>query len=114
MSSVVLAFIRDLFWVARVREQASRMSLQVFFVSSVEEIRSEFASPRLVLVDLGDAALKPVDAVRSLKARFPSAKVVCFYPHVREDLLRDAKGAGCDVAVANSVFSQKMNEFLSG
>lgn len=70
--------------------------------------------PDLVIADLADSTLNPIKEIRNLKIHYQKIKVIGFYPHVRDDLIKEAKNAGCDLVIPKSLFAQKISEVLSG
>jgi len=54
----------------------------------------------VVIVDLARAA----EQVVSLRASHPSARIVCYGPHVDDDAIAAARAAGADVVLPRSRF----------
>lgn len=93
----VVALVADLMFAARVRGAAPEAAL----VRRGEDLGAAVGgSTRLVLVDLqAPGALGAIGAVRAAR---PDVRVVAFGPHVLEDELTAAAGAGAEVRTRNA------------
>jgi len=74
------------------------------------------ARPGMVVVDLQDPVLHPMQAVQALKAAgLPDCpKVIGFLPHVRMDLREAANRAGVDQVLTRSAFTKLLPRLLAG
>src|SRR5438045_1168347 len=80
---------------------------------SVAEKAKE-ARPDLLLIDLGNAALKGPDAIRALKAD-PDTKgvhVIAYVGHTEEGLLEAARAAGADQVLSKGELARRLPELL--
>lgn len=67
----------------------------------------------VVLVDLHHPA-DPIAAIRALKERAPSPRVIAFGSHVDSERLKAARDAGADRVLARSAFTDRLAEILRG
>lgn len=114
----VYALISELFFSARVGETAKQAGVDVKFFGSEEALHEalEREKPSLVLVDLSQQSLDPVEVVRHLK-RAPSTAeipVLGYLSHVDFPLQQQARAAGIDQVVARSEFTSRLSEILQG
>ena len=111
----ILAAVRDLFFVGKITAAAKRVGVPVEFVQGeTEVIQKTDSSPAMLILDLNDPRLNPIQLIARLKAdpQRKQVRVVGFLSHVLEDLKREAHQAGCDVVLPRSVFSQNLDELL--
>ncbi|MGH9786472.1 MAG: response regulator, partial [Terriglobia bacterium] len=92
-----------------------RTGVPVEFVRGESEVLQKTAdSPVVLLLDLNDARLHPIDLIAKLK-RDPlrkAVRVIGYLSHVQEELKREADQAGCDLVLPKSVFSQQLDDLL--
>jgi CheY-like chemotaxis protein len=82
-------------------------SLQAIEVCKTEAIE-------LLVVDLSRPALDIVTLIHQLRSGHGVAtRVVAFGPHVHENRLAAARGAGCDVVVSRGQFFAQLESILS-
>jgi len=112
----VFALVPDLFFMTRIGETAAQLGIVV------EELRPDRAitacrnqPPDLLLVDL-ESKGDPFELVRVLKANDETRgiRIVCFYPHVRQELGEAGRRAGADLVLPRSAFSVRLPELLGG
>jgi DNA-binding NarL/FixJ family response regulator len=106
----VVAAIPDLFFRAKVLETAKRLSVDVSVARDADELLRQVREekPRLVLIDLGDARVRGIETLPAL-AGIP---VVGFCNHEREDLMEQARAAGCGEVLTKGRFSAGLPELL--
>lgn len=114
----VIALVSDLMFESRIREAARAGSLSVIAVRRPEQLtegcRAE--APALVLVDLDDDRLRPIEAVRMLRedAALRSLEVVGFVSHVDGARAAAAQQAGCSRVLARGAFVAELPRLLAG
>ena len=64
----------------------------------------------LLLVDLETQGA--VEAIERCRTMLPTPRIVAFGPHVREDLLAEARDAGADDVLARSAFVTRLPQLL--
>ncbi len=106
MDPQLLLVSSDLILLSQIEAPARAAGFAVAVVSSVEAISSALASarPELVVLDLADSAVSFDATLRMVRETAPEARVLAFYPHVRDELRRNAEAAGCDVVIPRSRF----------
>ncbi|MCZ2156361.1 MAG: hypothetical protein LC114_21070, partial [Bryobacterales bacterium] len=114
---VVLGVLSDLFFGVKVAEAAKKAGGRMRMVRSEEELLALAANaPALIVFDLQLAQPKPTELLRALKADAALAGIptVGYFSHVQEELRREALAAGCDQVMPRSVFTQRVDELVSG
>lgn len=114
----IYALITDLFFTARIRETARHAGADVRFFTTAESLHQAITqeSPGLVLVDLSQQSLDPVEVVRGLKSAPATSDipVLGYLSHVDFALQQEARGAGIDKVVPRSEFTARLSEILTG
>jgi CheY-like chemotaxis protein len=85
------------------------------FVNSRDRALAEAKQkPAVMILDLNNAAVEPLDIIVSLKENPDTSKInlVGFVSHVQVDLKKAAQEKGCDVVIARSAFSQNLPTML--
>ena len=83
------------------------MNVPVAVVRTVADL--EPGTP-LLLVDLDAAGA--IDAIERCRTMVPTPRIVAFGPHVREDLLAEAREAGADEVLPRSAFVTRLPQLL--
>ncbi|HTV56350.1 MAG TPA: hypothetical protein VMI06_15715, partial [Terriglobia bacterium] len=115
-SGKVMAVVEDLFFLAKIREVANhiQVDLEAARPEKVAEKLAESAY-RLVVLDLNHRSGRAIEALEAVKKN-PSTQripVLGFLSHVQADLAAKARVSGCDVVMARSAFSQRLPETLA-
>jgi len=113
----VVAGVPDLFFAAKIGETAKQLGVAVGFVQNGEALMARAsAPPKLILLDLGAAALEPVELIRKVRAEpaFGASKVIGFANHERIELMEAAREAGCDAVMTRGAFSSGLAGLLQG
>jgi CheY-like chemotaxis protein len=107
--------VDDLFFLAKIRETAKAIGVTVVTGDSRRGAAAiAEAQPQVIFLDLNSRSLPAVDWIRALKAD-PATRlirIVGFVSHVQEQLISDAKAAGCDAVMARSAFTQQLPNLL--
>jgi CheY-like chemotaxis protein len=117
MPGNVVALVDDLFFLAKIRETAKVVGISVLNcdvrrgVTAVAE-----AQPQIILLDLNSRAFPAVSWIRDLKSdpATQAIPIVGFVSHVQEQLIAEARAAGCDSVMARSAFTKNLPEILKG
>jgi DNA-binding NarL/FixJ family response regulator len=98
----------------RIRAAADDAGLGCRIIATGAQLEQSLSDepPALVLVDLTADGVDATAALQSIRAAFPSARVVGFLPHVERELAEQAGAAGADEVVPRSVFVQRLPEWL--
>jgi CheY-like chemotaxis protein len=112
----VVAVLSDLMFTVKIQDAAKRAGTDVVFVTSQQNaITQARENPVLIVLDLNDAAIDPLDLIRKLKQEETTAKIqlLGFVSHVQTDLIQAARDNGCDRVMARSAFSQNLPAILA-
>jgi len=107
--------VDDLFFLAKIQETAKAVGVTV---AKVDARRGPAAiaeiGPKAIFLDLSFSKLPVIDWIRALKAGpvTQSIRIVGFARHTQEQLIADAKAAGCDSVMARSAFTQQLPHLL--
>jgi CheY-like chemotaxis protein len=117
MTRNILAAVDDMFFAAKIRATAEALGVSIKFHRRLEGLVTAAAqqSPDLILVDLHNEKVNPIELARELKAN-ENAKAIPllgFFSHVKADLQRAALEAGYDQVVPRSVFSRDLAKILA-
>jgi CheY-like chemotaxis protein len=106
----VVAAIPDLMFRSKVLEAAKALSVSVETARDADEILQKIRAeqPRLVLLDLGAEALRPLEILRSLGG----LPVVGFLNHERVELREKAVAAGCGEVLTKGQFAAGLPDIL--
>src|SRR5579863_9545756 len=111
----VVAVLSDLMFTVKIQDAAKRAGLQPVFVKSKQEALEQAKQhPAVMILDLNNPALDPVDLIGDLKADEAAREIrlLGFVSHVQADLKRAAQQKGCDMVIARSAFSQNLPAIL--
>ena len=113
----IVAFIDDLFFMAKVQETARKLNVKVHFVKSDKEVLELVAAgeekPSLIIIDLNHHTAKPLTVIPKLKAKFKKeTNIIGFLSHLQGELKVKAQEAGCDMVLPRSAFSQNLPQLL--
>ena len=107
----VVAVMRDLMFMVQVQQAAKKAGLETVAVKTrADALAKAVEEPLLMVIDLNDATLEPVELIRNLKAE-PGTRVIYllgFVSHVNTDLRSEAVASGCDMVVPRSAFAQRL------
>ncbi len=105
---VILYLASDLMWTTRIRRAAEDLGLPAVDFSA---FRSGDERADRLIVDL--LAPEAVACVERARRENPDLVIICFAPHVREDLFEAARRAGADEVLPRGVFDRRIAEFLT-
>jgi PleD family two-component response regulator len=113
----IVAFIDDLFFMAKVQETARKLNVKVHFVKTDKEVMelaaAEDEKPSLIIIDLNHHTVKPLTVIPKLKAKFKKeTNIIGFLSHLQGELKVKAQEAGCDMVLPRSAFSQNLPQLL--
>ena len=116
MNKTIIAVVDDMFFAAKIRATAEALGVTILFPRSKETLFEKLAetTPHLVLVDLHNQKLDPLDLARELKASASARHIplLGFFSHVETELQRNAVAAGFDRVIPRSVFSKDLADIL--
>ena len=118
MTQTILAAVDDMFFASKIRATAEALSVEIGFPRTTEALlaKANEAKPSLILVDLHNQRLDPIDLARQLKSSHELSEVtrLGFFSHVDTNLKRTAEEAGYDRVIPRSVFARDLAEILAG
>jgi hypothetical protein len=107
----VVAVVKDLFFVARIRETARLSGVPLIFARTPDELRSALAEPaRLVLLDL-TAGFDYPPLFTSVETASPRPPVLAFTTHALASVTRPLHER-CDRVVTKETLTQELPTFL--
>jgi CheY-like chemotaxis protein len=102
---------------SKIRATAEAVGVNVRFARTLEALTSsaEEAPPDLIIVDLHNETVSPIEVATHLKAneKLKAIRLVGFFSHVETELQRKAREAGYDQVLPRSVFSRDLAEILA-
>jgi DNA-binding NarL/FixJ family response regulator len=109
----VLALVADLMFDSRVRSTAQHCGVAATTVRTPRALTDSLdeSSVELVIIDL-DAHLESVQAVGTVRSRWPTIPVLAFGSHVNEALLQAARDAGAERVWPRSRFSASLDAVM--
>jgi hypothetical protein len=115
----IFCFIDDLFFQAKIQENARRLGIKVEFVKGDKESVARLTDlpegerPTLLVFDLNNLNAKPMTLIPKFKSKFKKAtSIIGFLHHLQGDLKIKAIEAGCDTVMPRSAFSQSLPSLL--
>ncbi len=117
MSRTILAAVDDMFFAAKIRATAEALGVTLKFHRRLEGLVEAAAgqAPDLIIVDLHNEKLDPMELARVLKANEATKAIplLGFFSHVQTDLQRAAVEVGYDQVMPRSVFSRDLGKILN-
>ena len=115
---MVIVGVDDLMFRSRISTAAKGLGVEIRFARSPEAIleAARAVAPRLVILDLNSAGVRPLEALALLKGDPAVANVptVGFVSHVQADLIAAAREAGVGQVLARSAFVAQLPQLLQG
>ncbi len=110
-----IAIVSDMIFATRIAGTAEKVGAKCEIVSNPGALQDALESdePRTVLVDMSCDGISPAQGIRTVKSRFPNARVVAFYSHVETELANQARAAGADDAWPRSAFVKRLPQVLA-
>ena len=116
MTRTIWAIVDDMFFASKIRGTAEALSIGISFPRTMEAISEKLRNekPDLVIIDLHNQRVDPLNVVKELKAHQQAITVMGFFSHVETELQRNALAAGFDTVIPRSVFARDLAEILKG
>jgi len=115
MAATIVAWVEDLFFLAKIRETARAVGVTVVTNDSRRDSAAiAEAHPKAIVVDLNSSGRSVLDWIRAVKSD-PTTRpirVVGFVSHVQEELISAARAAGCDAVMARSALAQQLPNLI--
>lgn len=113
---MVLCAIDDLLFSIKISTAAKSLGVDIYFERSADQVLNRIREkrPSLVIFDLNSQKMRPMDAIRELKAdpELHSIQTLGYVSHVDSDTIAAARVAGVDQVLARSAFASKLGEIL--
>ena len=114
----VIAAVDDMFFASKIKETAKALGMVVSFPRTLTTLVSLAGDqlPDLIVVDLHNARLDPIELATELKASeaLRSVPLLGFFSHVNVALQRQAVEAGYDEVLPRSLFARDLAQILAG
>ena len=116
MTRNIIAAVDDMFFASKIRATAEALGVNIKFHRRLDSLVAAAGEqlPDLILIDLHNEKLDPLELARALKANESSKGIplLGFFSHVQTDLQRAALEAGFDQVIPRSVFSRDLAQIL--
>jgi PleD family two-component response regulator len=113
---VILAILDDLLFTSKIRTTAKQLGVKVTVARSADSALAEMraARPSLVIVDLNNPRIHPLQIVAAMKgdAALAGIPTVGFVSHVQVDVINAARQAGVTQVMARSAFAEQLPAIL--
>jgi len=117
MTRHIIAAVDDMFFASKIRATAEALGVSIKFHRRLENlmIAADEQLPDLILVDLHNEKINPLELAHKLKSTESSKAIplLGFFSHVQTDLQRQAVEAGYDQVIPRSVFSRDLAKILA-
>ncbi len=114
----VIAAVDDMLFGSKIRATAEASGVNMKFPRNMEALikAADDALPDLIIVDLHNEKLNPINLARELKSneRLKAVPLLGFFSHIQTELQRQALEAGYDRVVPRSVFARDLSRILVG
>jgi CheY-like chemotaxis protein len=103
-----------MFFASKIRATAEALGVNVSFPRSKDALIEKLAQaqPDLILVDLHNQRVDPVELAKEIKSSEQTIPLLGFFSHVEVELQRNALSAGFDQVIPRSVFSRDLAHIL--
>jgi CheY-like chemotaxis protein len=111
----IVAVVSDLMFTVKIQEAAKRAGVESVFVKSESEAFAQAKQhPAVIILDLNNSTLNPLDVIAKLKndEATSQVKLLGFVSHVQADVKEAAEKKGCDVVMPRSAFSHNLAAIL--
>jgi PleD family two-component response regulator len=116
MTPPILAAVDDMFFAAKIRATAEALDVRIRFFRRLDGLLAAAVEerPRLILVDLHNQKIDPIELGRELKSNesLSAIPLLGFFSHVQTDLQRAASDAGYDKVIPRSVFARDLADLI--
>jgi CheY-like chemotaxis protein len=118
MPRSVIAVVDDMFFAAKIRATAEASGVNIKFPRHIDALAAAATEvlPDLIVVDLHNGKLDPMNLARELKSNetLKAVSLLGFFSHVQTELQRQALEAGYDRVIPRSVFAKDLSRILLG
>ena len=118
MTRNIIAAVDDMVFASKIRATAEALDVNIRFHRRLEGLvtAAQEHSPDLILVDLHNEKINPLELARQLKSNegLQTIPLLGFFSHVETDLRTAALEAGFDHVVPRSAFARDLAKILAG
>ena len=118
MARRIIAIVDDMFFASKIRATAEALGVEIAFPRTKDKALEKICEggPDLILVDLHNQRLDPIDFATALKSdtNLQTIPLLGFFSHVEVELQRRATAAGFDKVIPRSVFARDLAPILEG
>jgi CheY-like chemotaxis protein len=110
----ITAIVNDLNFMTRIRNTAESFGLTVGFVGSKDQIDYYLKDCDLLIIDLENDFIEPVELIERIKCSKATAsiKLIGYVSHVNTPLKTHASAAGCDEVLSRFEFNSNLKEIM--
>ncbi len=116
MSELILIAVPDLIFRAKISETAKQVGRKTVAAATPDAVleRAIANDPALIIVDLGDERIAPLETIRRIKAEpaLAGARLLGYFSHIFIEQRDAAREAGCDLVMPRSAFVAKLAGLL--
>ena len=114
MNKTVIAVVDDMFFAAKIKATAEALGITLVMPRTKQMLFEKLTETKsaLVLVDLHNQKINPMDLARELKTKDQQVSLLGFFSHVEMELRQQALAAGFDQVIPRSVFSRDLGDIL--
>ena len=113
---MILALVKDLFFISKIEESAKQLNKEIRFVKSKDELEEFFDNQNinLIIIDLNFNEIKPLETIQKIKnaKTLMNKKIIAYCSHVQTELMNNARELGIEV-MPKYLFTKKLPVFLS-
>ncbi|MFN2492720.1 MAG: hypothetical protein ABR501_07550 [Pyrinomonadaceae bacterium] len=118
MPRKVIVAVDDMFFASKIRATAEAAGVDIKFCRNIDVLLAASAEPlpALIVVDLHNTKIDPMNLARQLKSNedLRSVPLLGFFSHVQTELQQKALQAGYERVVPRSVFARDLEKILLG
>jgi CheY-like chemotaxis protein len=110
----IAAVVNDLSFMTKIRNAAESFGVTVGFVGSKDQLDHYLKDSDLVLIDLENGFIEPIDLIERIKSNRATQKIklIGYLSHVNTPLRSQAMAAGCDEVLSRFEFNWNLKEIL--
>ena len=121
---MIISFVKDLFFVSKIKETSEQLNKENIFIKDYKDLRDFFNNVKinksindnndLIIIDLNFKEIKPFELIKNLKENneLKNIKILSYCSHVDIDLISKAKEFGIEV-IPRSLFAKKLAEIIN-
>jgi len=110
----IAAIVNDLSLMTKIRNAAESIGLTVGFVGSKGQIDHYLKDSDLVIMDLENGFIDPVELIEQIKSNQATEKIklIGYLSHVNMPIKSQAMAAGCDEVLSRFELNSNLKEIL--